>query len=61
MIITALTMMILSTRNIDYDNKVDNETDDIKSLQVRHRQSGAALLGRGATDREVILKPKKNE
>ena len=37
---------------MDYNNNID-----IQSLQVRHRQGGAALLGRGATDREVILKP----
>ena len=31
----------------------ENLRSQLNTSQVRHRQGGAALLGRGATDREV--------
>ena len=38
-----------------FKGNVNNGEINPNDLQVRHRQGGAALLGRGATDREVTF------
>ena len=54
--------MILKRANLDleffdrqHSDNVNNGEINPNDLQVRHRQGGAALLGRGATDREVTF------